>query len=87
LFFNAKKTHQLFPPSLHPSDWLPTFLSLATDKEWQGGYGGQTIDGKDMWASLLDNNMETQHEEVVHWMDEFGNCSYQYKMLKLQVKL
>jgi len=54
---------------VHVSDWLPTLMGLATNGQWTSSYGGNTIDGVDMWDTIV-NNETTKHTEIVHYISQ-----------------
>ena len=66
---------------MHVTDWLPTLMGLATGYQWKGGLYGQEIDGFDMWPTIK-AGAPSPHTEIVHYMDEYGNCSLQLDMVK-----
>ena len=66
---------------MHVTDWLPTLMGIATNYQWQQGLYGQEIDGMDMWPTIM-ASAPSPHTEIVHYMDEYGNCSIQIDMIK-----
>jgi arylsulfatase A-like enzyme len=67
----------LIPPSargstfngmVHVTDWLPTFMGLATNNEWSGGYLNNTIDGLDVWESMT-TMMPSPRNVTLHYAD------------------
>jgi hypothetical protein len=38
---------------IHVSDWLPTFLGLASDGAWTGLSNGDNIDGVDIYDAAV----------------------------------
>lgn len=67
------------------SDWLPTLMGLATGGTWQGSMIGATIDGIDMWDSIT-SGTASPRQDIVHYIDKFGNCSLQRNMIKLDIR-
>eukprot|EP01034_Spumella_vulgaris_P028918 gene28918-35871_t len=67
---------------MHVTDWLPTIMRLASNGKWTGSMKGHELDGVDMWNSVIQDT-SSHHNEIVHYMDSYGNVSYQYDMLKL----
>lgn len=53
---------------LHVSDWLPTFMGLATDKQWTGSLTGAVLDGMDVWDAITTNS-PSPRTEIVHYAD------------------
>ena len=66
---------------IHVTDWLPTIMGIATNYQWTGGLYGQELDGMDMWPTIL-AGAPSPHTEIIHYMDEYGNCSMQVDMVK-----
>lgn len=71
----------LYDGRMHIVDWLPTLMNLATNGEWNGSLVGNEIDGIDMWNNIV-NDLPSPRFEIVHWMDPYGNCSFQNDSLK-----
>ena len=68
----------------HVTDWLPTFMGLATGGQWTGSYTGEVeIDGVDLWPALLANEASPRRE-VLHELKK-EDVSIQLDMLKLDV--
>lgn len=63
-------------------DWLPTFMGLATGGLWNGSLTNATLDGVDMWDSIMTNG-DSPREEIVHFANGYGSISMNYKMYKL----
>lgn len=57
-------------------------MGLATGNAWNGGYTGNTIDGIDMWSTII-SNTTSPRREIIHFADIYGNYSYQYDNMKL----
>jgi hypothetical protein len=66
---------------VHVTDWFPTLMGLATGYQWKGGLYGQEIDGIDMWPTIK-AGAPSPRTEIVHYVDEYGNCSLQLDMVK-----
>ncbi len=69
---------------VHITDWLPTIMGLATNYQWTGSVIGSTIDGVDMWETIMNNGTST-HVEIVHYADGDSKASIQYKNYKLEL--
>mmetsp|Transcript_9924 Transcript_9924/g.22798 ORF Transcript_9924/g.22798 Transcript_9924/m.22798 type:complete len:439 (-) Transcript_9924:21-1337(-) len=61
---------------VHVTDWLPTFLGLASGGAWAGPLSGRPVDGLDMWTALTSeqgNSEEAELErELVHNVNPAG---------------
>eukprot|EP01035_Chromulina_nebulosa_P019145 gene19145-24984_t len=55
--------------NVHITDWLPTFMSLATNGEWTGSYSGAEIDGVNVWDAIVTNS-ESPHNEIVFYVGD-----------------
>jgi hypothetical protein len=68
---------------VHVTDWYPTILGLATNKQWNSinRVDRDAIDGLDVWDAMM-NNAESPRQEIVHYLNE-DNAVYQYQSLKL----
>jgi len=93
---NAVIHSQLLPSSsrgttynglVHVTDWLPSFMGLATNSSWKRSYSGMTIDGVDQWQSIVTNS-PSKKSEIVHYTTtvagkvfsalQYGNLKYYY---------
>ena len=59
---------------LHVTDWLPTFMGLASRGSWTGPSNGYAIDGIDMYDAIMDSN-ESARSEICHNANIFGGNS------------
>lgn len=57
---------------IHISDWLPTFMGLATGGTWTPKDLPKPIDGLDVWSAVT-NNRESPRSELVHNLDTSEN--------------
>ena len=69
---------------VHITDWLPTIMGLATNYEWTGSLVDATIDGVDMWETIMNNGTST-HVEIAHYANGEGAASIQYNHYKLEL--
>eukprot|EP01034_Spumella_vulgaris_P035511 gene35511-43782_t len=72
----------VYEGQVHVTDWLPTFMGLATNGEWAGGSTGNTIDGADQWTSIISNG-ETSHPDMVLYLDSDLSVTLQSHMVRL----
>lgn len=73
---------QSYSGLIHVTDWLPTFMSLATNGSWNGSLSGVEIDGVDVWSAIM-SNASSPRVELVHDYDDEGYFCIQYGMYKL----
>jgi hypothetical protein len=59
-------------------------MGLATEHKWEGSLIGESLDGMDMWYSIT-SGADSPHSEIIHYMDEYLNCSFQLNMFKLDM--
>jgi hypothetical protein len=67
---------------MHVTDWLPTLMGLATNGTWSGSMVGHSIDGADMWESLMTDG-DTAHPEIVLFLDRLGSFTVVRDMVKM----
>jgi hypothetical protein len=65
-------------------DWLPTLMSLATHGLWNGSYAGATLDGVNMWDTIISNSVSPR-KEILHYSDGVRTTSLQFGMIKLNL--
>lgn len=68
---------------VHISDWMPTFLSLASAGAWKAPYSGDTIDGLDVLPAILANDPSPRTEIFHNWAPVKGSGAMQIGGLKL----
>jgi arylsulfatase B len=81
---SSKVAGKTYTGQMHVTDWLPTLMSVATNQQWTGSYGGNSvaIDGVDMWTTIL-NDETSPRSEIVHFADGMSSASIQVDMVKV----
>jgi arylsulfatase A-like enzyme len=54
-----------YSQNVHITDWLPTLMGLATNRQWTGSYSGADLDGVDFWDAMLNNEASGREEMVL----------------------
>jgi len=72
---------QTWHGQMHVTDWYPTLMGLATGGGWNGSFTGATLDGRDVWHSIMSDD-QSPHDEIIHYHDG-QNASIQYDFYKL----
>jgi arylsulfatase A-like enzyme len=72
-----------YSENVHITDWLPTLMGLATNKQWTGSYSGADLDGVDFWDAMLNNEASSREEMVFSSYDDsfamqYGEVKYLY---------
>jgi hypothetical protein len=71
---------ETYSGQVHITDWVPSLLNIATDKQWKGSYKGLTIDGVDVWDAIIKNEASPRKEIVFYVADD--SAVIQYDMMK-----
>jgi len=67
---------------MHVTDWLPTFMGLATNGQWSGSLSGSELDGVDMWSAIMANG-DSPRQEILHRLNDVGFFGIQQGSMKL----
>lgn len=69
---------------VHVTDWLPSFMHIATNGEWTGSYGGPAvvIDGINVWDAII-KGTDSPRTSMIHLMDNSSSYAMQSNEYKL----